>query len=59
MNALALSLTPFISSNELFLIKGLLWRGGGVPSRAYENEQLEGRGQAYLYVLTKSFINIL
>ena len=26
MNVLALSLTPSISSNELFLMKGLLWR---------------------------------
>ena len=29
MNALALSLTPSVSSNETFLIKGLLWRKGG------------------------------
>ena len=29
VNALALSLTPSISSNERVSIKGLLWRGGG------------------------------
>ena len=29
MNVLALSLTPSISSNKPFLIKGLLWRGRG------------------------------
>ena len=29
MNALALSVTPSISSNEPFLIKGLLWRREG------------------------------
>ena len=48
MNALALSLTPSISSNETFLIKGLLWRKGG-PQRANENKHGEGSGQAYLY----------
>ena len=41
MNALALSLTPSISSNEPFLIKGLLWR------RVLK--EMKGRGKAYLY----------
>ena len=49
MNALALLLTPSISSNTPFLINGLLWRGEGGPKRANENKQGEGRNQTYLY----------
>ena len=44
MNAEALSLTPSVSFNELFLIKGLLWRG----ERGVLKEQMEtnkGRGR--------------
>ena len=44
MNAEALSLTPPISFNEPFLIKGLLWRG----ERGVLKEQMEtnkGRGR--------------
>ena len=41
MNALALSLTPSISSNEPFLIKGLLWRGEVLKVRIKTNR---GRG---------------
>ena len=53
MNALALSLTPFISSNESFLIKALLWSGEGDPSRENESEQGEGRGQTTMLTLGK------
>ena len=43
MNALALSLTPSISSNEHFLIKDLLWRpGGGVLKERMKTNR--GRG---------------
>ena len=48
MNALALSLTPSISSNEPFLIKGLLLRGVEGPKSANENKQGERWSQASL-----------
>ena len=44
MNALASSLTPFISSNEPFLIKHLLWR---VEAKGVFKQQMKtnrGRG---------------
>ena len=56
MNALALSLTPSISSNKTFLIKGFIVKerkrgegGGGVAQRANKNEHAEERGHTYLY----------
>ena len=43
MNALALSITLSISSNEIFLIKGLLLRGDGVlKERMKTNRGREG-----------------
>ena len=44
MNALALSLTPFFFSNEPFLIKGLLWRGGEGKSLKKKWKQTGGGG---------------
>ena len=45
MNALALSLTPSISSDKPFLRKGLLWRGGGGErSLKSKLKQTGGRG---------------
>ena len=46
MNVLALSLTPSISSNESFLIKGLLWSGKVIKMRMKTNR---GRGGVNLY----------
>ena len=48
MNALALSLTPSISSNKPFLIKALLWRGKEVLKERMKKTG-GGRSQTYLY----------
>ena len=46
MNALALSLTPSISSDKPFLRKGLLWRGGerSLKSELKQTGGGEGKG---------------
>ena len=53
MNALALSLTPSISSNELFLINGLLWRGEWVLKEQMKTNTGRG-GVKPISMLTKS-----
>ena len=47
INAPALSLTPSISSNKPFLMKGLLWRGMGILKERMKTNR--GRGGVNLY----------
>ena len=58
MNALASSLTPFISFNERFLIKGLLWRGRGSLNSKWKQTGSGGVKPISMLTLWKKLPNV-